>query len=71
MLTTTFLPLCRLRAFGQVSAPGFTQPQYVPAELVLFNDDWFGMLWTSIGSFSLFTRLALPPVVVDPDAAKL
>lgn len=57
------------RAQGQVSDVGFKHPAWVDAEFVEFTNDYFGMLWTTLGSFSLYTRAHLPPGVFETEAA--
>jgi hypothetical protein len=48
---------------AHVSRPGFESDEWIPARLLEFGPDCFGLLWFTIDSFSLYSRLELPPVV--------
>jgi hypothetical protein len=48
---------------AHVSRPGFESDEWIPARLVEFSEDCFGMLWFTIDSFSVYTRLELPEVL--------
>jgi hypothetical protein len=49
----------RLPAEGHIAHVGYASPSWTPAELVVFSDDCFALLWTELRSCSLFTRLLL------------
>jgi hypothetical protein len=57
------LPLARYEGWAHVSRPGFESDEWIPARLVEFSEDCFGLMWFTIDSFSLYSRLALPQVL--------
>jgi hypothetical protein len=49
----------RLPVQGQIASAGFDAPRWTAAELLTFSRRCFGLLWTELRTFALFTRLEL------------
>uniref|UniRef100_A0A0P6E0V0 F-box only protein n=1 Tax=Daphnia magna TaxID=35525 RepID=A0A0P6E0V0_9CRUS len=47
----------RFHGFGQIAQEGFREPSFVEGHWIVFNEDLFGFLWTSLHALSMFHRV--------------
>lgn len=49
----------RIGGRARIAMLGLTEPQWIPAEILVFSVDCFALLWYQLNSLSLFCRMAL------------
>ena len=51
--------VCRARfhGFGQLANHAYSDPEFVQGHWVVFDEDWFGFLFITLNSLSLFHRV--------------
>ena len=52
----------RMRGKGQIAEFGFKNPQWTPAEIIVFVEDNFAVYWPELQSVSLFQRVNLEAI---------
>lgn len=50
---------CRMKGWGHIAAPGHRDEIWVPITVLVFSPGCLGVLWHSIRSFSMLSRLQL------------
>ncbi len=47
----------RFHGFGQIAMDGYQDASFIEGHWIVFNENFFGFLWISLGSLSLYHRV--------------